>query len=509
MGMLSYFPKIYPDELLYSILARFHRHTCSGSPKQTLDDLFGSRSVRASIALQGSLGALCDRIPLGRGLTPGRLARDTTLFPYYTAFEPAEVARSGQEAMVSGSAEAIHVRLGIAASKVPVPACLRYCPECRSQMLREQGELYWRRVHQLPGVLVCPDHCTPLADSCVRIADLGQHDFVAADATNCPSVVSVPRWASEPMAMRLLERIAIESSLVLVEQGALADLTQLGMEYRQALIERGFARGRCQVNWDRLNAAFTQVMGPVLEMVPGAARGQSGDDWLMGIARKHRKAFHPLRHILLRLFLADTPVTSTAVVAMKSRGPTKSKRDREEVRARWLAARQTHPAWPRKQLAKGYPAEFSWLYRHDRQWLQENSPAPLERGGSPGRVDWPMVDQHVAGSVRAAAEMVKAIKPPVRVTLIEIERRLAKPAWIGKRAGKLPLTIAAVGEVVERLEDFQLRRIAWAAHELEMQGLPAQAWRIRRIAGLPKGLSPRIEARLASFDSLEADVRWY
>lgn len=34
-----------------------------------------------------------------------------------------------------------------------------------------------------------------------------------------------------------------------------------------------------------------------------------------------------------------------------------------------------------------------------------------------------------------------------RVSLVETERRLAKLGWIGKRASKLPMTTAAVGEV--------------------------------------------------------------
>jgi hypothetical protein len=506
--MLSYFPQIYPDELLYSVLARYHRHTCSSSPKQTLDDLFGSRNVRASIALQGSIGSLCERIPPARRLTPRRLALENTLFPYYTAFEPAVVGRMVLEAMSSGSIEGVHVRLGIAASKVPVPGYLRYCPACRSEMSKGQGELYWRRAHQLPGALVCSGHGAPLADSRVRIADLGQHEFVGADTENCPPLLPVPEWASDQAAMRQLRRISVESALLLTEQGHPIEFGQQTLDYRQALAERGFARGRRQIAWDRLNAAFDNLMRPVLDIVPGAARRCSGDDWLMGMARKHRKAFHPLRHVLFRLFLADTPIIRLPPVGQRSSGPALAKRDREEVRALWLDACIAHPDWSRKHLAKGYRAEFSWLYRHDRQWLQENSPAPLERSGCAARVDWPAVDRQLAADIPALAGRIKSVKPPVRVSFVEIERGLSKPGWISKRAQKLPLTVAAVNEVVEGLDDFQLRRIHWAADELQASGLPCQGWRICRLAGLPAGLSPRVEAHLAWFDTPKDDIRW-
>lgn len=61
--MLPYFPASYPDELLYSVLARFHRHTCSVSPKRTMDDLFGNRDARATVDLPGHLGSLSRRLP--------------------------------------------------------------------------------------------------------------------------------------------------------------------------------------------------------------------------------------------------------------------------------------------------------------------------------------------------------------------------------------------------------------------------------------------------------------
>lgn len=58
--MLTYFPQTYPDELLYSVLARYHQHVCPGGVKQNLAELFGSRSVRAAVDLQTGLGALSD-----------------------------------------------------------------------------------------------------------------------------------------------------------------------------------------------------------------------------------------------------------------------------------------------------------------------------------------------------------------------------------------------------------------------------------------------------------------
>lgn len=107
--MLPYFSAPYPDELLYSLLARYHLHTCSVSPKQTLEDLFGSRNVRATVDLPGHLGALSCHIPPDRGSTSERLAADFTLLPYYVAFQPPAVTAWTLAAMIGEHTDSIHV----------------------------------------------------------------------------------------------------------------------------------------------------------------------------------------------------------------------------------------------------------------------------------------------------------------------------------------------------------------------------------------------------------------
>ena len=48
----------------------------------------------------------------------------------------------------------IHARAGIVASRVPIPAHFRYCPQCLQEQLVKLGEPYWKRMHQLPGICV-------------------------------------------------------------------------------------------------------------------------------------------------------------------------------------------------------------------------------------------------------------------------------------------------------------------------------------------------------------------
>ena len=85
--MLGFFPTPYPDELLYSLIARYHLRSGSISPKITLSELFGSTSTIATIDLPANLNNLTKRL---QHLTPNH-ARDLiakhTLYPLYQPFQ--------------------------------------------------------------------------------------------------------------------------------------------------------------------------------------------------------------------------------------------------------------------------------------------------------------------------------------------------------------------------------------------------------------------------------------
>ena len=521
--MLAYLPAAHPDELLYSMLARYHRHVGSSHPKQTLDDLFGSRTIRAAVDFQPALRALSERLPPSRGLTPDILAHDFTLYPYLTAFQPDNLRRDVLSAQIDGGAGWVNVRLGLAASIVRGPAALRYCPACRAKMLAIDGELYWRRAHQLPGVLVCPDDGVPLADSRVIPGQANRHEFLAADENNCPAEIPAPVWAGASGPSARLLAIARASAALLTDPPAARDTAAWEGTYRDLLIEHGFGRGSA-INQEHLLAAFSDWFAPVHGFLSGL--NERGPDWVAAMARKHRKAFHPLQHVLLQLFLEarpailanrpfgsgpwrcrnpladhrDQPVITHvdthregdkvigrfgcacgyvfALAAgederprildlgpafeaglrrlvgegaglraaaralhvdpgtirrhaerlglpapwkpLASRPRRPLVRDKMSVRNLWLSAQRDHPYCTRDQLRDLLPAEHSWLYRHDPQWLETNQPRDHHPSDRRQRRDWPVVDHDLAAQVHQDAAAVRAASPPERVTRLRL-----------------------------------------------------------------------------------------
>lgn len=595
--MLTYFPKIYPDELLFSVLGRLRCHTGNLSPKLLLDDAFGDRNVRAGAFLQAGLGRLAANIPASLGFTAQRLALETTLLRYLTAYEPEEVRNWALLSLTERkrSANAVHVRIGLVASNVRLPSVLRYCQACRAKMLRDLGELYWRRDHQLPGILVCPIHGMPMADSNINPAQVALNEFIFADEENCPLNPMQPAWANRPEVVELMRKIAEASTALLAQPPAARPLATWGQDIRLALRARGLARGNAKIDQLALRDAYLTLFHPILDILPDARPG----DWLEAIVRKHRKAFAPLHHILIRLLIESLPLANAsspfgtgpwscrnplaehhgqpvitdcklhreggktigvfhcccgyefstapesgrrakilnlgpkfeprlrelvssgstlrgaarelhvdpntvlryvALFGLETPWKRHSARSRmlliapEKMRADWTGGCAAAPGLTRQQLRRRIPAVYAWLYRNDRDWLNAQPPAAAGHIPNKPRLDWPSIDIRTAQTIGQEAARLRSLDPPQQITRLALECALGQSGWLEKRLQKLPLCVTVLSEVTESVEEFQCRRVIWAAEELLNQGLPISVWRLRRLAALRDQCTAKVES---------------
>ncbi|MBD2069534.1 TniQ family protein [Leptolyngbya sp. FACHB-671] len=300
--MLSFFPKPYPDELLYSILARYHIRSGNTSPKLTLQELFGSRTAIATADLPSNLGAVASNLSLISGVTPQELVQNHTLYPFYAAFLPKERSQQVLEAMKSEQGGAIHDKVGIRASSVRVPKFFRFCPQCIQEDQTRYGELYWHRIHQVPGVVVCPHHAEVLQDSSVTIQGFNRHEYQAASPDTCVAVT--PDQALSNKALQILQKLAQDVDFLLTHDLPARDLNWFSQQYTTLLIERGLATATGRVHQHELLDQFLYFYGhSVLAALDSAVERDDDHTWLSNIVRKHRKVFHPIRHLLMMRFL--------------------------------------------------------------------------------------------------------------------------------------------------------------------------------------------------------------
>ncbi|WP_410498875.1 TnsD family Tn7-like transposition protein [Chitinibacter sp. S2-10] len=299
----AYFPTPYPEELLYSLLARYRRHL--GLPKMMYvqDILFGNRHVIAAYDLPGHLSSLRHNLPDRIEFSEDHVIEKMTLFNYLTAFQSATIRDQIRGAM-RGSSVGIHTRLGITTSQINRLTQLQFCPICLQEMQDQYGELYWRRDHQLAGAYLCPSHGCLLLKSEVEFARYSRHEYIAATFKNCPSNAhSVIQLVSENSLSKLTD-LTQRSVKLLQDPPEAKNAQEWTSYYHNKLIETGFAKSFHTINQKLLHQKFHECTDETLSCLPnGSIVGNSCDSWLNKLVRKQRTTSHPLFHLLLQYFL--------------------------------------------------------------------------------------------------------------------------------------------------------------------------------------------------------------
>jgi hypothetical protein len=143
------------------------------------------------------------------------------------------------------------------------------------------------------------------------------------------------------------------------------------------------------------------------------------------------------------------------------------------------------------------PAEYAWLYRHDREWLQENLPPLTPHRNGIVATKWLQRDWRLAAEVLEAASAIHNRQGrPVRITISSIGKTSGELALLQKRLGRLPLTKSRLEKVCEAQDEFNIRRVRSAVDRLLAKSESLQEWRIVREARMRPGYSQKVATEI-------------
>jgi hypothetical protein len=280
------------------VVARYHRHTGNTSTKDTLEELFNSRKVCAVYDLPAHVDALVQNLRnTGFSFTSKELIYNNTLFPLYRHFVSTDKANKVYGDLRGQNGGSVHNQLGLMACSVHRLSYFKFCPVCNEEHIRQTRELYFNRLHQLSTVHFCPMHEIPLRTSAVPVKQYNRHQFIYPDLDLMRLGVVDTYFYSDREVLIKIAKIYKE----LIEYRF--DLS--GMDFRamylSLLDDIGFIKGNNSVAISKLLPEFRHYFGESLLTTMYSA---DIDSWLPAITRKHRKTFHPIRHILMILFLS-------------------------------------------------------------------------------------------------------------------------------------------------------------------------------------------------------------
>lgn len=175
---VSFFPAPYPDELLYSVCARYHFRSGNLRREVTNDHLFGYPNLHVNIWMPHRLDVLVSRLPL-KIFTVDALIENNTMLPYFEPFLANSRVDDAVEQMRSENTpkwENATRHAGLIGSSIKHAVNLRFCPECLEEDYETFGEPYWHRSHQALGVYRCHRHKCWLHESAKHSG--GRYEYV-------------------------------------------------------------------------------------------------------------------------------------------------------------------------------------------------------------------------------------------------------------------------------------------------------------------------------------------
>ncbi|PCI51634.1 MAG: transposase [Gammaproteobacteria bacterium] len=492
--MLAYFPKAYEDELLYSMIARYSIHTGQQeNQKAVIQDVFGKKTAVAIPDLPSHLRIFSKRVGNVWPTSASKLIDNHTLANLYVPFLFEQQAQQVLSSMQSDVGGNIHTRSGITASSIQATKYFRYCPVCSIEQKHNLGETYWQRKHQLPCIEVCLKHQCKLIHSETSFYSIQKHHFHAAETVNkstCISSILLGKYEHKLINLfyGLLELKNIKS----------CSNNQWTMFYKKLAVDSNMMSGN-YVDHRAIYHQFNKHWGDTLfaKYLPK----NDDNSWLVEIFRKHRKSFHPIRHLMVwSTFLFDKSLEEIFMKVRKFPKKDDSNKGKEfvakqttnkstnEQRETWLDLRSKNIEFGVKALRKtgSGGSLYAWLYRHDRDWLNDNSPKPQRTNLNRYKRDYVMWDEENIVLLQEYIKNVTTLRKRPRISKTHLIKQLPTPNSVEKHLIDLPKTTKWLEVNQENKVAYRKFRLRVAYQALEESNLPLQQWRLLRLSSIRK-----------------------
>jgi len=512
--MVFYFPSRYPDELLYSWVARYQKHVCIDSPKQIQNELFGAANNAAVVDFPSNLTEFTAQIAnIVPEITIDYIIDKTTLIPYFQPFSNSSRLKKARKNMSSDYGGSIHTSLGLSASRVNFSQYLKVCPECMEEQLKTYGECYWQRLFQLPSVWVCDIHQSPLVLTRVPFHPENKHQFIHAPDKvlyrSVPSEVLMHKFDFKLLLLTQDSRLLLENTFAVARN----DIWQA--RYFFLLQKNGLIKGKKHVDQDALKERLIDFWGSdLLKFLYCDLTEVQEDNWLTKLTRKIRSNFHPLLHLLLYRALegAEAPLEDLFVLHVQDKVTSAINKNikidgklLEVKKNEWINLIDRSPRAGVTELRKLNSALYACLYRQSPKWLKQHSPKVEKIGNNAQeRVNWHSRDYAVCKQLLTQVYRLTSDDNSPRITKTLLSKIIGRQALIEKNKEKLPLCQLVFGRYTESVTKYQCRRVWRAYLALLKDHETILAWKLYRKAAIRKNASEEVHQLISRLEIMNA-----
>lgn len=160
----------------------------------------------------------------------------------------------------------------------------------------------------------------------------------------------------------------------------------------------------------------------------------------------------------------------------------------------------SNPTATRTEIRSMCKKEYIFIYRNDKKWLYDKLPIQTKKINPRALVDWNNRDNELLFIIKNKYEELMNRDEPIRITKSIIGRELGIITALEKNIDKLPNTEKYLNEIIETVEEFQIRRCKKIIINKIDKNEPIKRWEIQRIAGIRSEAFEKIEAIVFATD---------
>ncbi len=302
--MLMFFTDPYEEEIISSTFARYHFYVGNIGKRNTLKELFGEGEVGAFKFFPSRLEYLETQLENPKYTTEYFIYRHT-LFPLYSAFLSENKHAEVIEYMKRNGNDKIYRILGITASKVEKNNRYKYCPQCVKEDIDRNGEAYFHRLHQMRGILVCEKHGCKLYYYEYFNLDKSNKEFERLEYKNIRQLNPI---YYEEKINEILINIAKSASYIIKLNYLEYNKEKISKIFRVLLEKNDYITMKGTVRQDKLISDFNNYYDEeLLELLNSKIKNKKVC-WIRNIFHNKAISVHPIRNILLILFLTQNNI---------------------------------------------------------------------------------------------------------------------------------------------------------------------------------------------------------
>lgn len=297
--MLTFFTDPYKYELIYGTIGRYHYYIGNIDYKDTLREIFGSESVIPSIGLCSYLDMLSSN--LGGKYTSDYIINNHTIFPFYAPFMPETRREELICDMKYKDGKGLYTKIGMMAGSVCKKDGIYYCPFCAENEIKNYGEAYIHREHQVQGVLLCPIHGGKLKKYKINRTNTSRLEFIRLNEGLLD--FNVEYEENEDIYQKLF-KISKSANYILNNNLHKFSKDIISKKYNELLYSKGLLSINRRVKQRELFEEFIKFYDTNFLKIMGSTIDKDNEyNWLKVITRNSKRTVHPIRHILFINFL--------------------------------------------------------------------------------------------------------------------------------------------------------------------------------------------------------------